>query len=105
MSRGFDERDDYDDSLAGDSAEAHRGTLILVLGILGLVVCGFIGIAAWMMGKSDLDKMSRGLMDREGEGMTRAGYVLGIISTILALIGTVFVGLYIAGVVVFLAAR
>jgi hypothetical protein len=32
----------------------HRGTLILVLGILSLVVCGLLGIFVWVMGSGDL---------------------------------------------------
>ena len=41
-----------------DGLEPHRGTLILVLGILSLVLCGFFtGIPAWIMGKGDLEKI------------------------------------------------
>lgn len=40
-----------------NSMEPHRGTLILVLGILSLTMCGlFTGIPAWIMGKNDLEK-------------------------------------------------
>ena len=38
----------------------HRGTLILVLGILGLVVCGPLAIVAWIMGAGDLKEMDAG---------------------------------------------
>jgi hypothetical protein len=65
--------------------EPHRGTLVLVLGILSLVI-GYIGlplgIAAWMMGRNDLAKMKTGAMDPEGRGLTQAGWVCGIIGTI-----------------------
>jgi hypothetical protein len=61
----------------------HRGTLILVLGILGLVVCGPLGIAAWIMGKGDLKEMDAGAMDPTGRGMTNAGKICGLIATIL----------------------
>ena len=30
----------------------HRGIMILVFGILGLVVCQLFGIAAWVMGRT-----------------------------------------------------
>jgi hypothetical protein len=83
-----DVRDDYDDLPVG-RGEPHRGPLILVLGILGIVVCGFIGIAAWLMGKRDLELMAQGRMDREGEGLTRAGYILGLIAVILMAVGFV----------------
>src|SRR5262245_14426314 len=79
--------DDYDDAPAGRRVEPHRGVLILVMGILGLVMCVIFGIVAWVMGKGDLDKIKQGLMDREGESLTRVGYILGIVSVIMNLIG------------------
>jgi predicted Zn finger-like uncharacterized protein len=63
--------------------EPHRGTLILVLGILGLVVCIFLAPFAWIMGNHDLAEMRSGRMDREGEGQTNAGRICGIIGTVL----------------------
>lgn len=59
----------------------HRGTLILVLGILSLVMCGiFTGIPAWLMGNGDLKEMEAGTMDRSGEQLTKIGKILGMIS-------------------------
>jgi hypothetical protein len=65
----------------------HRGTLILVLGILGLVICGPLGIAAWIMGNGDLKEMDAGLMDPSGRGITTGGRICGIIATILMILG------------------
>ena len=65
----------------------HRATLILVLGILGLVLCMPLGIAAWVMGNSDLAAMNRGEVDPTGRGMTEAGRVVGIVSVVLVAIG------------------
>ena len=61
--------------------EPHHGGTILTLGILGII--------AWVMGQSDLEKMRAGRMDRSGEGMTQAGRILGIIATILWAVGAV----------------
>ena len=67
--------------------EPHRGTLILVLGILSLTVCGFFtGIPGWIMGKNDLAKIKAGQMDPEGVGSTKAGMICGMISCILTLV-------------------
>ena len=52
----------------GGFGKPHRGTMILVLGILGLVVCPIIGIIAWVMGHGDLKEMQAGAMDPNGEG-------------------------------------
>ena len=57
-----------------------------MIGILGLIVCGPLGIAAWVMGKGDLAKIDAGLMDPTGRGTTQAGMVLGIIGTVLIVV-------------------
>ena len=71
----------------------HRGTLILVLGILSLVVCQPIGIAAWIMGGNDLKEMDAGTMDPSGRGSTQAGKICGMIGCILMIIFIVIWGL------------
>jgi len=67
--------------------QPHRGTMILVFGILGLVVCMPLGIVAWVMGSGDLKKMDAGLMDPEGRGITQAGKIIGMVATILTIVG------------------
>jgi hypothetical protein len=64
----------------------HRGVLILVLGILGLLCCFILGIVAWVMANTDLREMDAGRMDPEGRGLTTAGKVCGIISIVLWLL-------------------
>ena len=61
----------------------HRGTLILVLGILGLVICQPVGIAAWIMGNGDLKEMDAGSMDPTGRSLTNAGRIIGIVADVL----------------------
>jgi predicted Zn finger-like uncharacterized protein len=79
--------------------EPHRGTLILVLGIVSIVIhiLGLpLGLPAWIMGSRDLKKMDRGDMDPAGRGTTQAGYICGIIGTILG-------GLSLLGCVAYIA--
>jgi predicted Zn finger-like uncharacterized protein len=64
----------------------HRGTLILVLGILSIVVCGFLGPVAWIMGSNDLRQMRAGRMDPDGKGITNGGRICGIIGTFVQLV-------------------
>lgn len=100
-----DLHDDYDDSYRG-SKEPHRGVLILVLGVLSISTqCGFIGIFAWVFGKRDLALMRAGRMDKEGESLTKVGYILGIVGTILFLLWILLFTLYIAGIALFVAAK
>jgi hypothetical protein len=54
-------------------------------GWTGALGVGF-GLASWIMGAADLAKMRTGDMDRSGEGQTRAGYVCGIIGTVLGVL-------------------
>jgi hypothetical protein len=70
--------------------QPHRGTLILVLGILSVVGFGILtGIPAWIMGNSDLKQMRAGIMDPEGESNTNIGRILGMVMTIITLISFV----------------
>lgn len=77
------------------SLQPHRGTTILVLGILGLVVCQVLGVFAWIMGNKDLKAMDQGVMDPSGRSNTNAGRICGIIATILLALGLVFTVVYI----------
>src|SRR5262249_3006934 len=72
------------------SMQPHRGTMILVMGILSLVVAGpILGPIAWIMGNSDLKEIRAGRMDPEGESQTNAGRICGMIATILSISGIV----------------
>jgi hypothetical protein len=82
----------------------HRGSVILALGICSVVMCGVFGIPAWIMGHADLREIREGRMDKTGEGTTQAGYVCGIIGTVLFLIQMVFILLYIIFIVGVIAA-
>ena len=67
----------------------HRGTLILVLGILGILFCQILGPFAWVMGNNDLREMNAGVMDPAGRDTTNAGRICGIIATILLILTAV----------------
>lgn len=72
--------------------QPHRGTLVLVLGIIGMVVnsCApvglFFSLPAWVMGHFDLRAMKEGRMDITGQGTTQAGFILGIIGSSIGLL-------------------
>lgn len=64
--------------------EPHRGTLILVLGIISMVTAGLIiGPIAWFLGTADMKKIRAGTMDPEGESMTNIGRILGLVAFFL----------------------
>ena len=70
----------------GPALAPHRGVLILVFGILSWLVCVIFGIVAWVMANSDLRAMQEGRMDPTGEGLTKAGKIIGMISVILNIV-------------------
>lgn len=78
---------DVENRAARANLAPHRGTLILVLGILGLVAFGPLGIVAWVLGNGDLKEIREGRMDPEGEGTTNAGRICGMIASIMMGIG------------------
>jgi hypothetical protein len=71
--------------------QPHRGGLVLTIAVLGWVICYFFGVAAWIMGASDIAAMRRGQMDPSGMGMTQAGMIIGMVQTILGLIAFVLI--------------
>ncbi len=60
-----------------------RSALVLVLGILSIIVCAPIGIAAFIMGRSDLREIDAGDRDPQGRGLTQAGMICGIVGMVL----------------------
>lgn len=90
-------------------SEPDRGTLVLTLGILSLVsmgVCAFfpligavLGLIAWIMGQTDLRKMRKGDMDPNGQSMTQAGWICGIVGTILNSLLSVLCLLYVGFII------
>ena len=59
----------------------------LVLGILGLVCCGFIaGIPALILGNSAKKEIAASGGAETGAGMAQAGFVLGIIAIALGVV-------------------
>lgn len=67
--------------------QPHRGVLILIFSLLGLLVFFPLGIAAWSMGSADLAQMDAGLMDPAGRSMTSSGRLIGIIATLIWCVG------------------
>ena len=72
-----------------------RALLAMILGILGLVVCGPIAPFAWWVGKKAVDEIDASGGQLGGRGMAKAGYIMGIIGTILLVIGVLVVAVMI----------
>ncbi|MGW0804474.1 DUF4190 domain-containing protein [Nonomuraea sp. NPDC002799] len=81
----------YGPSYYGPPLQTHpNGTTILVLGILSLVVCGFLGPFAWVMGNKALSEIDESGYAYDNRGMVQAGRICGMISSILMILGVGF---------------
>ena len=66
---------------------SNRALISLVLGILGLVLCGpFTGVPGIILGKMELDAIRRGTSAPSNEGLARAGFYVSIAATVLSVL-------------------
>ena len=69
-----------------------RGSTVLVLGILSLVLCALLGPIAWSMGSEELRRIDLGQAPPAGRQGAIAGRICGIVaSALLMFIGGLFV--------------
>ena len=73
------------------AATSNRPTIALILGILGIVCCGLLAPVAWYIGSQELKAIAAGAAPAAGEGLSKAGMILGIIGTVLLALTVVWV--------------
>lgn len=74
----------------GYPAEYPNGTTILLLGILGLIVCQVLSPIAWVMGHNARKAIaSTPGVQYSNQGSVTAGWVMGIIGTVLLILTVV----------------
>ncbi|MFR9750584.1 DUF4190 domain-containing protein [Nocardia sp. 004] len=84
----------------GPPQDHPQATTILILGILGLVLCQVLGPFAWVMGKRTLTEIDASGGAIGGRGVVQAGYICGIIATVLlGLVLVPFVVLLMVGII------
>lgn len=82
----------------GSTPDNGSGTIALITGILSFFVCPIIlSIVAIVYGKKGMAAAAAGTADNGGQA--KAGYIMGIISLILAIIFIIFYA--VAGVAIF----
>ena len=79
--------------------EPHRGTTVVVLGIIGLLGIRVCGIIAWVMANKDNSKMLAGTMDPAGLQQTKGGKICGIISVCLIPVDIILIVVF-AGLII-----
>jgi hypothetical protein len=73
-----------------------KATTSLVLGILGLVVCGLLGIAAIIIGRQAQAEIAQSQGALTGEGLAKAGIILGWVEVAIVVVGLLFLILFLA---------
>jgi hypothetical protein len=75
------------DNLGGAPEPHPRGTLILVLGILSLFICGIVlGVVAFVMGSNALKEIDRNPTAYTNRRLVSAGRVCGAIGAALSVL-------------------
>ncbi len=64
-----------------------QATTILILGICGLVLCQILGPFAWSMGNKALREVDASQGQLGGRDMVNVGRILGIVATVLMILG------------------
>lgn len=72
-------------------ASSSQAVTALVLGILGIVCCGFLAPIAWYLGNQELRAIREGRSPITGEGLAKAAQILGIIGTILLVLTVLWI--------------
>ncbi|MEV6319764.1 DUF4190 domain-containing protein [Nocardia sp. NPDC051787] len=79
----------------GPPPDHPQATTILILGILSLVLCQIMGPFAWVMGKRALNEIDASGGAIGGRGNVNAGYICGIIATVLLCLSLLIVLLFV----------
>ncbi|HEX7136057.1 MAG TPA: hypothetical protein VF228_25985 [Iamia sp.] len=88
----------------GGQVEHPQGTMVLVLGILGIVACQLVAPFAWVMGNRALEEIDRDPLRYSNRSNVNVGRILGMVGTILLGVTLVLVVLVIVLNVVLIGA-
>ena len=93
LAAAFVEREPYrpavpaaEGTRTGEAVQPHRGTLVLTLGLISMLLFSPLGVVAWVLGVLELKAMDRGERDPGGRGTAIAGMIFGIIATVMMVV-------------------
>lgn len=76
--------------------ESSQATTALILSIVGIVCCAVAAPVAWYMGNTEVQAIDAGRRDPTNRGTANAAKIIGIVGTVLAVIGIVGYGVLVA---------
>jgi predicted Zn finger-like uncharacterized protein len=118
--RDYDDRDDdIRRRYIRRDVMPHRGGLVLTLGIISIVMgtiaapfCGLsplisigLGVTAFIMGRGDLKKMDEGVLDPDGRGQTKGGFICGIVGMCCGILALIACGIYLVFIFTMMATQ
>lgn len=66
---------------------SNKGLISLILGILGLVMCGpFTGVPGIIFGKMEMDAIKQGTSPQSNMGVAKAGFYISIAAVVLSVL-------------------
>ncbi|HXU46790.1 MAG TPA: DUF4190 domain-containing protein [Thermoanaerobaculia bacterium] len=68
-----------------------QATTALILGIVGVICCGLAAPIAWYLGNKELHLIQAGQSSPAGQGLAQVGKILGIVGSVLLILGLVWV--------------
>lgn len=86
----------------GGPVDHPKGTTILVLGILSLVCCSPLGIAAWVMGNKAIQEIDSSPGRYSNRQLVQIGRILGIVGVVLLVLSLVWI-IFFGGLAAFTA--
>lgn len=81
--------------------EPSQATTALVLGIVGIVLCGILAPFAWVVGSKEVKAIDAGRRDPSNRGVATAGKILGIVGTVVLAVGMLVTLFVLLGLVAF----
>lgn len=82
------------------SSPSNTAIIAVVLGILSLGGCPVLAPVAWYLGAQELKQIRQGLSPASGELPAKLGLILGIVMSLVLLLGAFFVLLFGFGIFV-----
>lgn len=76
--------------------ESSNALAALICSLGGFVLCGVLFPVGWWLGSNELGGIKTGRRDPTNKGLAQAGRIIGMIGTVLMILGLVFIVVLIA---------
>lgn len=74
--------------------QSSKAVMAVVFGVLGIICCGLLAPVAWYLANEELKSIDAGRLSEANRGMAQVAKILGIIGTILLVLGLLWVLLF-----------